>query len=388
MSPATVNGRPDTGCIAPAARLPLTSLCPFRRSRDDIPDELRGYYAQRHTIFSRYDSGIRLTDAAWYGVTPEAVAQEIAQDMKNSDPCKRFLIDAFAGAGGNVIAFALSGRWHHVIAIERDPHTLACAQHNANIYGVDDSMVSWVLGDSFDFIDALVNHPAKLHPDLRVDVNATVVFSSPPWGGPSYQNDRVFDLHRMEPYGLDKLHEAYITMDHAIYLPRTSDVRQIADLVPNNQRIRVVHYCIRKASKAMVAYLPAQKAQQTRTVPPPTSSAVDIIEVVPRAGVYLTRRPLLYLGAKVTCQFAEQEGRCTLEASVISNSALYTHLDSETKGSLQLVNQILGHTRFQLAGSPLFDLESRTDDGKKGGDSGGNGDVNWSWHGLIEPGDT
>lgn len=33
------------------------------------------YWAQRYKIFSRYDSGIWLTDDAWFGVTPEPVAK-------------------------------------------------------------------------------------------------------------------------------------------------------------------------------------------------------------------------------------------------------------------------------------------------------------------------
>ncbi|PHH58919.1 hypothetical protein CDD81_4149 [Ophiocordyceps australis] len=276
MSSPVTNMWREAERIAPAPRLPLTSLCRHARDRSDVPDGLKRYFAQRYAIFSRYDLGIRLTNAAWYGVTPEPIAQQIAQDMKNSDPSKRFLIDTFAGAGGNVIAFALSGRWERVIAIERDPNTLACAQHNARLYGVDDSMISWVLGDSFHYIDVLVNNPAQLHSNLRVDVNATVVFSSPPWGGPSYQLDKIFDLNRMEPYGLGQLHKAYKRLDHAIYLPRTSDIRQIADLIPDTQRIRVVQYCIMRASKAMVVYFPAQETQQTSASSPATPTFASV----------------------------------------------------------------------------------------------------------------
>jgi trimethylguanosine synthase len=33
------------------------------------------YWQQRHSIFSKYDEGICMTDDAWFGVTPEPVAK-------------------------------------------------------------------------------------------------------------------------------------------------------------------------------------------------------------------------------------------------------------------------------------------------------------------------
>jgi len=33
------------------------------------------YWHQRYDLFSRYDEGIWMTDDAWFGVTPEAVAK-------------------------------------------------------------------------------------------------------------------------------------------------------------------------------------------------------------------------------------------------------------------------------------------------------------------------
>lgn len=183
---------------------------------------------------------------------------EVARDIGGAGEEKKTLIDAFAGAGGNTIAFALSERWEHIIAIERDASTLACAQHNAEVYGVDPSLVAWVLGDSFEYMNALVHHPDQLHPSLRVDVESSVLFASPPWGGPGYRSDKIFDLSTMQPYNLEQLHGAYRTMDHGLFLPRTSDIRQIAKLAPSGRKILVVQYCMQGASKAMVAYIPAK----------------------------------------------------------------------------------------------------------------------------------
>lgn len=82
------------------------------------------------------------------------------------------LIDAFAGAGGNAIAFALSGRWKQIFAVEKDPKTLACAKHNAEVYGVA-KKIFWIEGDIFTVLKSRLKSMGK---------NA-VVFGSPPWGG-------------------------------------------------------------------------------------------------------------------------------------------------------------------------------------------------------------
>ncbi|KAI1323228.1 RNA cap guanine-N2 methyltransferase-domain-containing protein [Xylariaceae sp. FL0255] len=244
--------------------LPLTDDCHHWTRIGDVPWDLQKYWQQRYTIFPYYDDGIYMTEDAWYGVTPEPVATRIAQDLGALiDPDKRTIIDLFAGVGANSISLALAyesdgsaPRFDKVIAIELDAATLACAQNNASLYGVSEN-ITWVLGDSFKFLDLLSNSPEKLSPDLRVDIAMTTLFASPPWGGPGYRTDEIFDLSTMEPYNLAKLHGAYKAMDHALYLPRTSDLRQIAKIVPDDVKIDVVQYCVEGASKAMVAYIPA-----------------------------------------------------------------------------------------------------------------------------------
>jgi trimethylguanosine synthase len=182
----------------------------------------------------------------------------IATDIQGWDHPKITIVDLFAGTGGNTIAFALSGAYGTVIAIERDSATLACAQHNAALHAVPAGRIIWVLADCFSFLEKALCDPEALDPELRIDPTATVLFASPPWGGPGYRTDDVFDLAEMQPYNLAKLHGACRPVDHALYLPRTSDIRQIARLVPEGQKIDVVQYCMEGASKAMVAYLPGQ----------------------------------------------------------------------------------------------------------------------------------
>ncbi|KAH7162811.1 RNA cap guanine-N2 methyltransferase-domain-containing protein [Dactylonectria estremocensis] len=248
---------PTKFSMKPAEILPLTDQCHHYQGKNEVPWDIQKYFSQRYSIFSLYDEGVYMTDDAWFGVTPEPVANQVSNDMYGTAERKHILIDVFGGAGGNSIAFALSGRWSRVISIERDASTLACAQHNAEIYGVDSGIITWVHGDSFKYMDKLVNRPEELHPNLRLDLDETVIFASPPWGGPGYRTDEVFDLYNMQPYNLDDLHKAYRRLDHALFLPRTSDIRQIAKLAPSGKKIDVVQYCMEGASKALVAFMPA-----------------------------------------------------------------------------------------------------------------------------------
>jgi trimethylguanosine synthase len=212
----------------------------------EVPWNISKYWHQRHDIFSKYSDGIWMTDGAWFGVTPEPVAKRIADDIASSAPAsKTIIVDAFAGAGGNAIQFALSGRWKQIFAIEKDPTVLACAKHNAEVYGVA-KKIFWISGDSFTEL------PRRLK---AVGKNA-VIFASPPWGGPTYTDYEVFDLSVMEPYPLDKIHASFsaITADVVLYLPRTSDLRQLAKYAQKDKKLKVVHYCMYGASKALCVY--------------------------------------------------------------------------------------------------------------------------------------
>jgi trimethylguanosine synthase len=72
--------------------------------------------------------------------------------------------------GGNAIAFARSGRWEQVFAVEKDPKTMKCAKHNAEIYGVEKKIV-FHTGDCFDIMKRFMGK------------NNIIIFGSPPWGG-------------------------------------------------------------------------------------------------------------------------------------------------------------------------------------------------------------
>lgn len=58
-------------------------------------------FSQRHRYFSLYDSGCLLDEEGWFSVTPEAIADQIAERCRCGT-----ILDAFCGVGGNAIAFA------------------------------------------------------------------------------------------------------------------------------------------------------------------------------------------------------------------------------------------------------------------------------------------
>lgn len=93
----------------------------------------------------------------------------------SAPPGCSILIDTFAGAGGNTIAFAKSGRWKRVYGIEKDHAVLQCAKHNAKIYGLQDK-ITWFEGDCFEI----------LKNQLKVLAPYSAIFASPPWGGMFY----------------------------------------------------------------------------------------------------------------------------------------------------------------------------------------------------------
>jgi len=127
----------------------------------DLPKALHKYWHQRYRLFSLYDRGVLLDEEAWFSVTPERIAQHVA------DRCRcDVLVDAFCGVGGNAIQFAFTCNF--VVAVDIDPAKIAMAKRNAEVYGVRDR-IQFICGDFF-----------KVIPELFA---ADCIFLSPPWGG-------------------------------------------------------------------------------------------------------------------------------------------------------------------------------------------------------------
>jgi trimethylguanosine synthase len=69
--------------------------------------------------------------------------------------------------------------------------------------------------------------------------------------GTEYGAEDVFDLTKMEPYNLDKLYKGFtkICKEVVLYLPRTSDLNQIARYGQEGKKLEVAHYAMIGASK-------------------------------------------------------------------------------------------------------------------------------------------
>jgi len=207
-----------------------------------VPPELRAmphiskYWAQRYQLFSKYDEGIRLDEESWYSVTPEKIAEQVAQKCR----CD-IVLDAFCGVGGNAIQFALTcGR---VIAVDIDRDKIAMARHNARVYGVEHK-IDFIIGDFFQVV-----------PYIKADV----VFLSPPWGGPKYVNQEVFDLKKMGALGsIDGLHvfdiARSITENIAYFVPRNSNREQLKQMAGPTERVMVEQNELNFRIKSLTAY--------------------------------------------------------------------------------------------------------------------------------------
>ncbi|KAM0824643.1 hypothetical protein ACQ4PT_028887 [Festuca glaucescens] len=192
-----------------------TPLKPKRPEAEQPPHEEPAaaagkYWAHRHSLFSLYDRGVRMDAEGWYSATPESIA---AVQAARASPTG-LVVDAFAGVGGNSIQFAARGCY--VIAVEIDPRKVELARHNARIYGVED-MIEFVVGDFF-----------RLAPSLKADL----VFLSPPWGGPSYNQAPIYTLDMLKPKDGYTLFQAAqkIARNIIMFLPRNVDIVQVEEL--------------------------------------------------------------------------------------------------------------------------------------------------------------
>ena len=115
--------------------------------------------SRRHSTPGFTRAGVRLDEEGRLSLTPEALALAIGRRAAGKS-----IVDATAGCGGNAIGFARAGCT--VTAIEPDAQRLACAHHNATVYGV---------ADRIEFI------PGRAE-DVLEHVHGDVLFVDPPWG--------------------------------------------------------------------------------------------------------------------------------------------------------------------------------------------------------------
>lgn len=219
----------------------------------------------------------------WWSVTPEDIAAQIAERCR----CVRTLflfrpsltllhrcdiiVDGFCGVGGNAIQFALT--CERVIAIDISPTRLACARHNAALYGVEDR-IEFICADFTAWIRSL---PSSTRSTIDV------IFLSPPWGGVDYLSstpstpivssakrkkpigpylagDRVpeaaYDLGKLQPIpgrGLFDLART-VTKNVAIFLPRSTDTIELASWASPDELVEVEQEWVGEKLKAVTAY--------------------------------------------------------------------------------------------------------------------------------------
>ncbi|XP_052257081.1 trimethylguanosine synthase-like isoform X2 [Dreissena polymorpha] len=195
--------------------------------------ELRKYWAQRYRLFSKFDEGIRMDREGWFSVTPEKIAEHVA------DRCRcDVIVDAFCGVGGNTIQFAFT--CERVIAVDIDPHKIALARHNAAVYGVEDR-IEFIVGDFL-----------KVGPTLRADV----VFLSPPWGGPQYLAADIFDLETMMAVNTFEIMRVsqQISQNIALFVPRNTNINQLTSLAGPGGKMEMEQNFLNKKLKTITAY--------------------------------------------------------------------------------------------------------------------------------------
>ncbi|KAI5887907.1 S-adenosyl-L-methionine-dependent methyltransferase [Schizophyllum commune H4-8] len=250
-----------------------SGLVPYYKNKAEVPEELAKYFSQRLRYFSLYSEppGCLLDTEGWFSVTPEAIANRIAERCR----CDTIL-DAFCGVGGNAIAFAQTCQ--RVIALDTDPTRLALARHNAQIYGVADR-IEFILTDYVAFAEAYISRKeisqtAVTKPARMIDV----VFLSPPWGGPSYLQvlpadaDEIsstehptYSLASIRPLPGGELFHLTRRISHnvAYYLPRNTDLAEIGALVEaQGEKIEIEEEWMGNKLKALTCYFGGLAAGQ------------------------------------------------------------------------------------------------------------------------------
>ena len=235
-APAAPPPPPPPPPPAPPAAAPAPTVAGAPGSSVGVPAPLQKYYIQRYMLFSRFDLGCALDEEGWYSVTPEVVAQHMAERCR----CD-IILDAFCGVGGNAIHFAHT--CSTVLAVDLDASRLRLARHNASVYEVD-RYIEWLNTDFFAL------SPAHVHAD--------VVFLSPPWGGPEYQSAPSFDMVTM----MGDLDGAAI-LEHALrlapsvayFLPKNTDISQIEALaLAHNVPLEIERCSLNGHEKGLMAY--------------------------------------------------------------------------------------------------------------------------------------
>jgi 16S rRNA G966 N2-methylase RsmD len=135
---------------------------------------------KRDFLFKFLPKGVRnklkLDEEALFSVTDQLTADKITNELLKFISCEATITDGTACIGGNT--FSLSRIFQHVNAVELDKTRYEYLMHNLDALGVDN--VSCYFGDIMDWL-----------PNL----DHTLLFLDPPWGGPEYKTQDLVDLY-------------------------------------------------------------------------------------------------------------------------------------------------------------------------------------------------
>ncbi|KAI6207616.1 Trimethylguanosine synthase [Aphelenchoides besseyi] len=216
------------------------------------------YWHQRYRLFSKLDEGILMDREGWFSVTPERVAEHIAQRMVNRPGA--IILDAFTGVGGNAIQFAKQGAY--VYAIDLDPIKIRCARRNAEIYGVLDR-ITFICGDFFNVAASFLGSRSNKSKNSSFVPNTDespygidAIFLSPPWGGPTYEQSD-FDIETsmggLNGVEIFRLAER-ISPNIGYFLPRNTASAQIIELANVHHKVEIEQSFLNGKNKAITAY--------------------------------------------------------------------------------------------------------------------------------------
>ncbi|KAL3907168.1 MAG: hypothetical protein SGILL_008979 [Bacillariaceae sp.] len=195
------------------------------------------YWCQRRRLFSRFDRGCLLDREGWFSVTPEIIADHVAQrvadlamkflamqslrqqmqhpQLQQQQPEGIVILDAFCGCGGNSIAFGKipSHLVSKVVCVDTDRSKLLKAAHNASLYDIPRDKLVFVECNSIFILKYCYKHgefildqpttqlPQYMPPPVMPTTHAgyqvggldllprviDLAFFDPPWGGVDYE---------------------------------------------------------------------------------------------------------------------------------------------------------------------------------------------------------
>ncbi|KAK9785969.1 hypothetical protein WJX73_008868 [Symbiochloris irregularis] len=133
------------------------------------------YYDRLDSLWSRWAEGVAMDDHSWSTATPEPIARHHAEQLKGAR-----VVDAMAGCGGDVVAFACHPAIQEVVAIDKHAQRLEACRHNSMVYGCSQKLQTLCA----DFLT------------VAASLQADTVYMSPPWcqEGHSWDSMKPFDL--------------------------------------------------------------------------------------------------------------------------------------------------------------------------------------------------